>query len=331
MVFPDERGLGEGEGDGPVRKKVRVSDGSEEEEGEEHTGWRRRRRLADLPAGAKVGTSSVRRAAMVRRRYPRLEIADVRGNVGTRLRKLDDQGMGFDAIILAGAGVQRLGLGHRVGEWLDAEEEEEGGEGGGGMLHAVGQGAIGVEIREGDEWVTGLLEGGGGGVSVIRKRVSWECMAERSLLRTLEGGCSVPVGVSCKWEDGKEKAPRNVPHDSAENSGNGTITTDGLRSNEQVSSTLRGGDSADTSRPSSSHTDLLPTSMNPSTLHMRASVTSVDGKECVQGSCRRWIDSDESADMLGWELARSLVEKGAGKILEKITLNRGMIERADGA
>ncbi|KAL9035048.1 MAG: hypothetical protein Q9214_006768 [Letrouitia sp. 1 TL-2023] len=192
------------------------------------------------------------------------------------------------------------------------------------MLHAVGQGAIGVEIRQGDEWVAGLLEGGeGGGASIIRKRVSWECTAERSLLRTLEGGCSVPVGVSCKWEDEKEKALRSVPHGSAENSGNGIITADGLCSNEQ--------DGADTSRPSSSHTDLLPSSMNPGILHMRASVTSVDGKECVQGSRRRWIDSDESADMLGWELARSLVEKGAGKILEKITLNRGMIERAGGA
>ncbi|KAI4214185.1 MAG: hypothetical protein LQ351_003270 [Letrouitia transgressa] len=151
-------------------------------------------------------------------------------------------------------------------------------------------------------------------------------MAERSLLRTLEGGCSVPVGVSCKWEDGGEKAPRSVARDAAENSGNRTTTTDGLGLNEQDGSALQ-----DISRPSSSHTDLFATSMNPGTLRMIASVTSVDGKECVQGSYRGWIASDEGADMLGWELARNLVEKGAGKILEKITLNRGMIERAGGA
>ncbi|KAL8946346.1 MAG: hypothetical protein Q9222_007242, partial [Ikaeria aurantiellina] len=169
------------------------------------------RRLADLPPNSVVGTSSIRRCAMIRRRYPTLRIQDMRGNVGTRLRKLDDPALGFDCLILAGAGIQRIGLGDRVSEWLDPtddgggaggekkkEEEEEWK--GSGLLHAVGQGAIGLEVREGDEWVSGLLEGREGQQGVVVNRVSWECQAERSLLRTLEGGCSVPVGVSCLWE-----------------------------------------------------------------------------------------------------------------------------------
>ncbi|KAL8697192.1 MAG: hypothetical protein Q9201_007250, partial [Fulgogasparrea decipioides] len=167
------------------------------------------RRLSDLPPASVVGTSSIRRSAIVRRRYPHLRIQDVRGNVGTRLRKLDDPALGFDCLILAGAGIQRLGLAERVSEWLDPFADEGGGgghgeqkeEGKGMMLHAVGQGAIGLEIREGDEWVNGLLEGREGGGGVVFNRVSWECLAERSLLRTLEGGCSVPVGVSCSWEE----------------------------------------------------------------------------------------------------------------------------------
>jgi len=142
--------------------------------------------LSDLPEGGVVGTSSVRRAAMIRRRRPGLVIKDVRGNIGTRLRKLDDVAEGFDALVLAGAGVQRLGMGGRITAWLGREE---------GVLHAVGQGAVGVEWREGDGWVEGLLGGMSGG------RVGWEVEGERALLRALEGGCSVPVGVDCVWEE----------------------------------------------------------------------------------------------------------------------------------
>ncbi|KAL9641083.1 MAG: hypothetical protein Q9204_000353, partial [Flavoplaca sp. TL-2023a] len=115
--------------------------------------------LSFLPPNSIVGTSSIRRSAMIRRRYPHLFIRDVRGNVGTRLRKLDDPTHGFDCIILAATGLQRLGFGDRISEWLDpgAEGQEEVEKG--AMLHAVGQGAIGLEIREGDEWMQGLLEG----------------------------------------------------------------------------------------------------------------------------------------------------------------------------
>ncbi|KAL8749089.1 MAG: hypothetical protein Q9199_007902, partial [Rusavskia elegans] len=163
------------------------------------------RKLSDLPTNSIVGTSSIRRSAMIRRRYPHLRIQDVRGNIGTRLRKLDDPAYGFDCIILAATGLQRLGLGERISEWLDPGPEEEE-EGKGAMLYAVGQGGIGLEIREGDEWVQGLLEGREGQRGVVVNRVSWECQAERSLLRTLEGGCSVPVGVSCSWDDNEDSS-----------------------------------------------------------------------------------------------------------------------------
>lgn len=151
--------------------------------------------LSSLQPNSIVGTSSIRRSAMIRRRYPHLLIRDVRGNVGTRLRKLDDPTHGFDCIILAATGLQRLGFGDRISEWLDpgssdAEEEVEKG----AMLHAVGQGAIGLEIREGDEWMQRLLEGREGKKGAVVKRVSWECLAERSLLRTLEGGVVFRLG-----------------------------------------------------------------------------------------------------------------------------------------
>lgn len=276
------------------------------------------RTLSSLPPNSVVGTSSVRRSAMILRRYPHLRILTARGNIGTRLRKLDDPSNGFDCIILAGAGVQRIGLGDRIDEFLgpdpansedtsDTETEEGKDEDQKAMmLHAVGQGAIGLEIREGDEWVTELLEGRDGQRGVVINRVSWECQAERSLLRTLEGGCSVPVGVSCSWEKGV-----------------------GDGNHERVSAS--GADEGN--QESLSNSAALPpdTAMAPGTLCMFASVSSVDGTECVAASRRQWISSDKEADDAGWELARILVDKGADRILEGIGLNRGMVERGDGA
>lgn len=288
--------------------------------------------LSSLPPSSIVGTSSIRRSAMIRRRYPHLRIQDVRGNVGTRLRKLDDPLLGFDCLILAGAGLQRVGLGGRVDEWLSPDGEEGKGEGAGGggehgaggewkkevgdgaMLHAVGQGAIGLEIRAGDEWLLGLLAGQEDGTrGVVVNRVSWECQAERSLLRTLEGGCSVPVGVSCRWEQDAETE---------------TETETTLPSATSTKNPEPGNDLDLIAPPPSAPSDPL---MRPGTLHMLASVTSVDGTECVAASQKQWVSSDMEADNAGWELARVLVERGAERILKEIGLNRGMLERGDGA
>lgn len=149
------------------------------------------RKLADLPEGAVVGTSSVRRSAQLRRKYPGLVFKDVRGNIDTRLRKCDDESLGYDAIILAAAGLLRMDCGDRIGQYLEAASE------GGGMMHAVGQGALGIEVRSDDAATLGLLKG------VLCTETMLACEAERTVMRTLEGGCSVPIGVETDWVPGE--------------------------------------------------------------------------------------------------------------------------------
>lgn len=133
--------------------------------------------LAKLPAGARVGTSSLRRQAQIRRARPDLVLVDIRGNVDTRIRKLD-QGE-FEAIILARAGIERLGLTSRIAETLDQSV----------MLSAVGQGALGVESRAGDPELLELLSG------LDDPDTRAAVTAERALLAELEGGCQVPLGA----------------------------------------------------------------------------------------------------------------------------------------
>ncbi|MFM7266861.1 MAG: hydroxymethylbilane synthase [Cyanobium sp.] len=142
----------------------------------------RDRTLATLPEGALVGTSSLRRLAQLRHHYPHLSFRDVRGNVITRLEKLDAGE--FDCLILAAAGLGRLGLAHRIHELIDPSIS----------LHAGGQGALGIECRAGDaeviEWI-GVLE---------HRPTALRCRAERAFLRALEGGCQVPIGVNSRLE-----------------------------------------------------------------------------------------------------------------------------------
>jgi hydroxymethylbilane synthase len=147
-------------------------------------------RIQDLPAGSIVGTSSVRRKAQTQRHFPHLKCVDVRGNLNTRLRKLDDSSEDgdvpkYDCLILAAAGLKRIDLGHRISQYLTAED---------GVLYAPGQGALGLEIRAGDERMLEFLGVLADGPTTLA------CSAERSLLKTLQGGCSAPVGVETSWE-----------------------------------------------------------------------------------------------------------------------------------
>lgn len=141
--------------------------------------------LTDLPEGAVVGTSSVRRSAQLRRLYPHLRFANMRGNVDTRLAKVDNPDGEYTCMIMSAAGLERVGLKHRINQYLGSKD--------GGILHAVGQGALGLEIRKGDVEIQSLVDQLGDRKSTLA------CLAERELLRTLEGGCSVPIGVETEW------------------------------------------------------------------------------------------------------------------------------------
>jgi hydroxymethylbilane synthase len=131
-----------------------------------------------LPEGAIVGTSSLRRLAQLRHHYPYLSFKDIRGNLNTRLQKLDTGE--YDAIILAVAGLQRLGMSDRIHQVLPPDVS----------LHAVGQGALGIECRSEDTEILSLLK------ALEHEPTAQRCYAERAFLRELEGGCQVPIGVN---------------------------------------------------------------------------------------------------------------------------------------
>jgi hydroxymethylbilane synthase len=133
--------------------------------------------LAELPTGAKVATSSLRRRALLARLRPDLEFVDVRGNVPTRLAKLESGA--FDAIVLAAAGLIRLDLAERITQLLPRDT----------MLPAVSQGAIALEVREDDGATRPWVE------RLDHPPTRSATTAERALLRALEGGCQVPVGA----------------------------------------------------------------------------------------------------------------------------------------
>lgn len=147
--------------------------------------------LATLPEGSVVGTSSLRRLAQLRHHYPQLVFKDVRGNVITRLEKLDAGE--YDCLILAAAGLGRLGLGARIHELIDPAIS----------LHAVGQGALGIECRLGDQEVLAQIK------VLEHLPTARRCLAERAFLRQLEGGCQVPIGVNSSFE-GPEAAQELV-------------------------------------------------------------------------------------------------------------------------
>ncbi len=140
------------------------------------------KQLDSLPEGAVVGTSSLRRLAQLRHHFPHLTFKDIRGNVNTRLKKLDAGE--YDAIILAVAGLQRLKMSDRIHQIIPAEIS----------LHAVGQGALGIECREGDAKVLEVIK------ALEHEPTRDRCYAERAFLRELEGGCQVPIGVNTKIE-----------------------------------------------------------------------------------------------------------------------------------
>ena len=141
--------------------------------------------LFDLPKGAKIGTASLRRQAQILKRRPDFEIVQLRGNLDTRIRKLTETDM--DAIILAGAGIKRLGWAEKITEYLEPEV----------MLPAIGQGALGIETRIDDKEINKLTAFFNHHVTSVAVR------AERALLKRLEGGCQVPIAAYGTVDSGR--------------------------------------------------------------------------------------------------------------------------------
>ncbi|KAF6776313.1 hypothetical protein AHF37_04642 [Paragonimus kellicotti] len=157
----------------------------------------RGRKLSDLPEGSVVGTSALRRVATLTRLYPHLNFVSIRGNLNTRLKKLDEgyavtgHSVGdteslvplikYDAIILAKAGIQRLGWSDRIDQVLDD------------CYHAVSQGALACECRQNDDFILSVL------ADLHNESAALSCIAERSLMRHLDGGCSTPIGVRTRF------------------------------------------------------------------------------------------------------------------------------------
>lgn len=143
------------------------------------------KQIETLPAGAVIGTSSLRRLAQLRHHFPHFTFKDVRGNLNTRMAKLDAGE--YDALILAAAGLGRLGMGDRIHQVLPKEIS----------LHAVGQGALGIECRADDNELISLLK------AIEHPATRDRCLAERAFLRILEGGCQVPIGVNTEIDGDK--------------------------------------------------------------------------------------------------------------------------------
>ncbi len=143
------------------------------------------RTFAELPQGAVVGTSSLRRQCQLKALHPDLDIRSLRGNVGTRLSKLDNGD--YDAIILASAGLIRLGLADRIASFIDVEQS----------LPAAGQGAVGIECRTDDVQVQALL------APLADAETTYCVRAERAMNNHLQGGCQVPIGGYAVLQQGQ--------------------------------------------------------------------------------------------------------------------------------
>lgn len=139
--------------------------------------------LADLPAGAIVGTSSLRREAQIREKYPHLHVKPLRGNLDTRLRKLDEGQ--YAAIILAAAGLKRLGLEARIRSYISTDDS----------LPAAGQGALGIEILEARQDLSALLQ------PLVHQETLYRVTAERAVSYALGGSCQVPLAAYATLQD----------------------------------------------------------------------------------------------------------------------------------
>lgn len=241
-----------------------------------------------LPAGSVVGTSSVRRIAQLKRTYPHLKFENIRGNVDTRLRKLDDANGHYDAIILATAGIKRMGLEHRISQRLSSSDS----------MHAIGQGALAVEVRAGDVATLQLVSCLNDSDTVLC------CVGERAFLRALEGGCSVPIAVRSKVFNNK------------------IILTGGVYSLDGSDCLIAKHSIIDT-EPG----DHLVNIVHETELHENNSIEDLPiicGIQVIAGIDIKMV---RNAETTGIELADILVERGAKKILDNARLQNDNTDR----
>jgi len=140
--------------------------------------------LAEIPEGGRIGTGSLRRMSQLKHHRPDLELVPLRGNVGTRLEKMEREGL--DGVILAAAGLNRMGMQDRITEIIDPEV----------LLPAMGQGAVGIEARVYDHQVQELI------LQLDHEETHFTVEAERAFVDVLEGGCQVPIGAYATLDDG---------------------------------------------------------------------------------------------------------------------------------
>jgi hydroxymethylbilane synthase len=180
-------------------------------------------RFKELPKGARIGTSSLRRSCQLLNIRPDLKITQLRGNLDTRIRKLDE-GL-FDAVIVAAAGVKRLGMPERITEILESDIS----------LPAIGQGAIGIECRIDDKYIKNLLE------PLNHSGTSICVQAERAFLKQLEGGCQVPIAAHARIIT-QQTNPPSPPFAKGGKGGfnNSSLIIDGLVGSVSGNTIIRG-------------------------------------------------------------------------------------------
>ncbi|SCZ89326.1 BZ3500_MvSof-1268-A1-R1_Chr1-1g01109 [Microbotryum saponariae] len=253
--------------------------------------------LEQFPHGSVIGTSSVRRVAQLRRRFPWLKFADVtfvqqRGLVQTRLRKLDDPESQYTGLILASAGLIRLGLADRITASVTSPT----------LYHAVGQGAIGVECRQGDERAHEIVG------SIEHWQTGWRTRAERSMLHVLEGGCSVPVGCESEIVElpltSSPPSNRTNGFHSASASSSDSVLDEGI-------ATTTNGHHAGHAYP---HIDDPHTA----SLTLTGTITSLAGTQAVEFSITRTVHSIQDSEALGADVARELIARGGRDILTEL-------------
>ena len=220
--------------------------------------------LGVLRPGSVIGTSSVRRAAQLKARFPHLVFENIRGNLNTRLSKLDDPNLSYAALILAQAGLTRLGWSRRISEILDPSV----------CAWAVGQGALAIECAKDNERMMQLVRG----LDHLPTRLA--ISAERALMKKLEGGCSVPIGVTTFWIE-RDTQKRIFDY-------------------RQISFDASAGQSA-------------------YVLHLQGIVASKNGETIISSEATADVQADITlAEQLGHDVATSLISKGADDILRSI-------------